>query len=317
MVDQCGDRRYLAWAPDGASRGESRQMSESTAEPTQHFFTSQRLKIAYWDWGNPAAPPLILIHGGRDHSRQWDKVAGALRDRFHVMAMDLRGHGDSEWAVGAQYGVPDMALDVVRMAETVGAPVTVICHSYGAQSTIVAAAAYPEMFERLVVIEGVSSTINRRLEMNPKWIREWGDMARESEIPKMRVYRSIEEAGQRLLEQNPGLPADLLPTIAKFAVKPVDGGYVWKFDGWVLNRTSMEIRGNEVQRFWEAIECPVLLVSGGASHLRIESDNAVLRHFKDVRLVLIEGARHWVHHDQFDDFIAATAPFLDEVLAGV
>ena len=69
--------------------------SDATFQPTERFFTSQRLKIAYWDWGNEDAPPLVLVHGGRDHSRQWDKVARAFRDRFHVVAKDMRGHGDS------------------------------------------------------------------------------------------------------------------------------------------------------------------------------------------------------------------------------
>ena len=288
-------------------------MAESAAGPTQHFFQSQRLKIAYWDWGNPDAPPLVLIHGGRDHSRQWDNVAMAFRDRFHVVAMDMRGHGDSDWAVGSQYGLPDMAIDIVRMLEVVGAPATVICHSYGAQAATVAAGVYPDLFARLVAIEGVSPGVIRRTDINPEWIREWMDKARESETPRMRVYKTIEEAAERMLEQNPRLPADLLPTIAGYAVKPVEGGYVWKFDGWVLNRSSMEIRRDELPRFWAAVTCPTLLVSGGVSHLRIDPGAPVLGLFKDARLALFEGAAHWVHHDKFDEFIREVTGFFDAV----
>ena len=103
-------------------------MPES-APPTQHFFESQRLRISYWDWGNADAPPLVLVHGGRDHARTWDRVAEAFRDQYHVVALDLRGHGDSQWAIGSQYGPPDVALDVLRMIEVVGAPARVIAHS--------------------------------------------------------------------------------------------------------------------------------------------------------------------------------------------
>jgi pimeloyl-ACP methyl ester carboxylesterase len=289
------------------------ESADESYQPTQKFFESQRLKISYWDWGNEDAPPLVLVHGGRDHSRQWDKVARVFRDRFHVVAMDMRGHGDSDWAVGSQYGLPDMALDVVRMIETVGAPATVICHSYGAQATTVAAAAYPEVFARLVAIEGVASGVIRRLEMNPEWIREWGDKAREAERPRMRVYKTVEEAAERMLEQNAGLPRDLLHTIASYATKPVDGGFVWKFDGWVLNRTSMEVRRDELPRFWAAVKCPTLLVSGGVSHLRIEPGNPVLNIFPNARLALIEGAAHWVHHDKLDEFVEKVSAFLDAV----
>ena len=67
--------------------------------PTSHFYVSQRLRLHYVDWGNETAPPLLLVHGGRDHCRNWDWVAQRLRDRYHVIAPDLRGHGDSAWAV--------------------------------------------------------------------------------------------------------------------------------------------------------------------------------------------------------------------------
>lgn len=288
-------------------------MTDDASQPVEKFFESQRLRLAYWDWGNEDAPPLVLVHGGRDHSRQWDNVARVLRDRFHVVALDLRGHGDSEWAVGSQYGLPDIALDIVRMIEVVGAPATVICHSYGAQASTVAAAAYPEHFARLVAVEGVASGVIRDRDMAPDWIREWGDRARESETPRMRVYRTIEEAAGRLLEQNDGLPRDLLHTIASYATKPVAGGYVWKFDGWVLNRTSMEIRRDEMQRFWAKITCPTLLVAGSASHLPINPDIPVLEIFPNARLALIEGARHWVHHDRFEEFMAQVTAFFQEV----
>ena len=66
--------------------------------PTSRIYFSQRLRLHYVDWGNPTAPPLLLVHGGRDHCRNWDWVATALRCDWHVLAPDLRGHGDSQWS---------------------------------------------------------------------------------------------------------------------------------------------------------------------------------------------------------------------------
>src|SRR3546814_2515031 len=63
--------------------------------PISNSFISQRLKLHYVDWGNESAPPLLLVHGGRDHCRSWDWVAERLADRYHIIAPDLRGHGDS------------------------------------------------------------------------------------------------------------------------------------------------------------------------------------------------------------------------------
>src|SRR2546425_431022 len=73
--------------------------------PTSHYYYSQRLKLHYVDWGNHDKPLLVLIHGGRDHARNWDWVAQTLRDDYHVIAPDLRGHGDSEWARGSEYSM--------------------------------------------------------------------------------------------------------------------------------------------------------------------------------------------------------------------
>ena len=61
--------------------------------PTSHSYLSQRLRLHYVDWGNEDAPPMLLVHGGQDHCRNWDWVARDLRQDYHVLAPDLRGHG--------------------------------------------------------------------------------------------------------------------------------------------------------------------------------------------------------------------------------
>ena len=70
------------------------------SEPKDCFYTSHGLRLHYADWGNDSAPPLLLIHGGGDHCRSWDRLARELRPHFHVVAPDLRGHGDSGWTKG-------------------------------------------------------------------------------------------------------------------------------------------------------------------------------------------------------------------------
>ena len=69
---------------------------EPPPQREQHFYDSQRLRLAYWAWGSPANPPLICLHGGRDHARSWDRIAEVLSDSYYVVAPDLRGHGDSQ-----------------------------------------------------------------------------------------------------------------------------------------------------------------------------------------------------------------------------
>ena len=283
-----------------------------SAEPTQHFVRSQRLEISYWDWGNTDAPPLILVHGGRDHARSWDRIAEALRDQYHVVALDLRGHGDSDWSIGGSYGLPDNAVDLVRLVETVGSPARILAHSYGGSVTMVAAGSYPEHFSALAIIEGTHSlNPTETPEMGPEWVRAWADRIRSYEGSKPRVYPDLAAAAERVLQANPRLPAEFVPHLTAWAAKAVEDGYIWKYDWWVNGRTSMEIRHDELPRFWEAIECPVLhlFARGGRLGQRFDAE----RHFRDARTALIDDAGHWAHHDQPEAVLAAVGPFLERL----
>ena len=131
--------------------------------------------------------------------------------------------------------------------------------------------------------------------MGPRWLRTWGDRVRSYEGSTPRVYPTIEAAAERVQEANPRLPADFVPHLTAYAAKPVEGGYIWKYDWWVNGRTSMEIRREELPRFWAAIECPVLLIFARESRVNQRQDAA--QFFKDARTVFIDGAGHWLHHD--------------------
>ncbi len=131
-------------------------MTEHVVGPTSHYYYSQRLKLHYVDWGNTAAPPLLLMHGGRDHARNWDWVALALRDTYHIIAPDLRGHGDSEWARGGQYAMIDYVLDMAQLLEQLQMfPITIIGHSLGGAIACQYSGVYPERVKQLVAIEGL------------------------------------------------------------------------------------------------------------------------------------------------------------------
>ena len=124
--------------------------------PTSHFHVSQRLRLHYVDWGNEGAPTIVLVHGGRDHARNWDWVARELRRDFHVIAPDLRGHGDSAWAVGGMYAVADFVLDVANLIEAAcEGPILLIGHSLGGAIALMYTGIYPERVSKLVAIEGL------------------------------------------------------------------------------------------------------------------------------------------------------------------
>ena len=77
-------------------------------------------RLHFLEWGDPGNPPLVLLHGGHQSAHSWDLVSLALAGRFHIFALDQRGHGDSEWARDKDYAIETMAADVSAFIEHIG-----------------------------------------------------------------------------------------------------------------------------------------------------------------------------------------------------
>ena len=131
-------------------------MALDSSGPTSRIYFSQRLRLHYVDWGNQQAPPLLLVHGGRDHCRNWDWVAQAFRRDWHVIAPDLRGHGDSAWSASGHYTMASYIYDLAQLIHQQElAPVSIVAHSLGGNIATRYAGIYPDAVHRLVVIEGI------------------------------------------------------------------------------------------------------------------------------------------------------------------
>ena len=138
-------------------------MRDEMHGPTSHWYVSQRLRLHYVDWGNEDAPPLLLVHGGRDHCRNWDWVARALRNDYHILAPDLRGHGDSQWCLGANYAMVDYNYDIAQLLHQKQLfPTVVIGHSLGGSISMQYAGIFPENVCKLVSVEARERSSHRR-----------------------------------------------------------------------------------------------------------------------------------------------------------
>jgi pimeloyl-ACP methyl ester carboxylesterase len=285
--------------------------------PTSHTYFSQRLRLHYVDWGNPDAPPMILIHGGRDHCRNWDWVAERLRDDYHIIAPDLRGHGDSQWMVGGSYNQIDYVYDIAQLLhQKEMSPVTVIGHSLGGSISLLYTSLYPENVEKLVSIEGMGpppemmkQVVSQPL---PDRLHAWINGLRDLSGRMVRKYDSLEEAFHRMQTENPHLSeAQARHLTIHGSNQNEDGTYSWKFDNYVRNFPPTGIPFDEQWSMLERITCPTLLVRGLESWASDpEKDGRVKNFTCPVEVESFADAGHWVHHDQLEPFVERVKRFL-------
>ncbi len=282
--------------------------------PTSHSYFSQRLRLHYLDWGNPEAPPLLLIHGNRDHAHNWDWAAARLQERYHVIAPDLRGHGDSQWSTGSTYAPAEFVYDIAQLVHQQQlAPLRIVAHSLGGNVALRYAGTFPADVERLVVIEGWGGIVpGHRRPAPPARMRAWVKAQRSLATRQPRRYATLDDAYRRMLEANPHLSAKQARHLTIHgANQNEDGTYTWKFDNYIHTSQVLDLPADDVRALWRNIACPVLLLSGSESWLRNGGDpGELVGAFADARHVVVDGAGHWVQHDQLDTFIDLIDDFL-------
>lgn len=289
---------------------------DDDAGPASRVYFSQRLRLHYVDWGNPTAPPLLLVHGGRDHCRNWDWVARRLRKDWHVIAPDLRGHGDSEWSKSANYSMAGYIYDLAQLVHQLKlAPVTIIGHSLGGAITVRYAGIFPENVKRFVAIEGLGRSPKSQAEAAAKTMvekmRAWIEEQRSSSGRLPRRYRSIEEAFGRMQEQNKHLSNEQARHLTLHGIhQNEDGTFSWKFDNLVRVFLPYDMPQADIEVLWRNISSPSLMVYGKESWASDPRKDGRARFFQNATFVQIAGAGHWVHHDQLETFMKLVEPFV-------
>ena len=293
--------------------------------PTSHVYFSQRLRLHYVDWGNEEAPPMLLVHGGRDHCRNWDWVARDLSRDYHVIAPDLRGHGDSQWMIGGSYGTVDYVYDIAQLLhQKQMTPATIISHSLGASVSLAyCTGLYPDTVKTLVAIEGMglpsvaaksaksASATSGDSAATERLLDDWVRNTRRIAGRLPRRYPTLEEAFQRMQAENPHLSeAQARHLTIHGSNQNEDGTYSWKFDNYVRATAPVGLTADQTHHLYERITCPTLLVYGSESWVSNPAKDGRARYLSKMRLAVIEDAGHWVHHDQLTQFLSIVREFL-------
>lgn len=286
--------------------------------PTSHSFTSQRLRLHYVDWGNHDAPPLILLHGGRDHCRSWDWIASKLQKDWHVIAPDLRGHGDSASSEDGEYTLKACVYDLAQLIhQTDLTPITLVAHSYGGAIAMRYAGIYPENVKKLVTIEGLGPSpkiIEERASVPfDERMRDWIDKKRAASSRQARRYNTLDEAYARMKDANSYLTDEQARHLTIHGISQnEDGTYSWKFDDYFRVQTPYDMTTEDLHHLWGRITCPTLLLYGEKSWASNPEDDGRIKHFQNAEVIEYENAGHWLHHDQFDRFMTDLTTFLKD-----
>jgi pimeloyl-ACP methyl ester carboxylesterase len=284
--------------------------------PTSHSFISQRLKLHYADWGNEEAPPLLLVHGGRDHCRSWDWVAEKLCDRYHVIAPDLRGHGDSAWSPDGNYNMDAFVYDLAQLVHQLDlAPATIVAHSMGGNVALRYTGLYPANVRKLVAIEGLGPSpkvLAERAETSfSERFRKWIEDKRQAAGRTPKRYASLDDALTRMMDENSYLSPEQARHLTIHGInRNEDGSWSWKFDNYLNIWSVFDMPQDGIEELWGAITCPTLLLYGANSWASNPEKDGRLVHFNTAKVVEFENAGHWLHHDQFDRFMSTLNEFL-------
>ena len=291
--------------------------SSASSGPSSHIYFSQRLRLHYVDWGNPDGPPMLLIHGGRDHCRNWDWVAEHFAKDYHIIAPDLRGHGDSQWEASGNYTQISYVYDIAQLLQQKNMhDVTVIGHSLGGAIALMYTALFPERVKKLVAIEGMGPSPSlaakqAEISINDR-VRSWVDDMRKLSGRLPRRYDTLDDAFKRMRDENPHLSEEQARHLTLHgANQNEDGTYSWKFDNYVRVFSMSGLPNEQVKKMYGEISCPTLLMRGEESWASDPVADGRTQCFNcPIEYQSFSNAGHWVHHDQLDGFVDRVSEFL-------
>jgi pimeloyl-ACP methyl ester carboxylesterase len=265
----------------------------------------RQLRLHFLEWGDPGAPPIVLLHGGHQSAHSWDLVSLHLARRWHVLALDQRGHGDSEWARDVAYGNHEMSLDAEAFiaALALRRPV-LIGHSMGGRNAMLLTRRNPSLLRALAIVDVGPEVSDRGRAVIAGFVREneeFDDLDHfVRNVQRYDPYRSR---------------AHIERTVKYNMLQRADGKFVSKCDA--NPRRLGVVRGTGPQENItleeaRAFDLPVLLVRGADSRiLTAEAAERFRAALPQGTLVTVPNCGHNVHGQNTIGFIEAISGFLD------
>ncbi len=287
-------------------------------QPASHHVDLNGIRFHYLDWGNEHLPHVVLLHGGSLTAHTWDMASLLLRDSYHLVALDQRGHGDTDWTPEAELDRNNSELmleDTRQFIEHLGYDhMTLIGMSMGGMNSIRHAARHAERLDALCIVD-----------VGPETMRE-GLVEMEQFRHETETLDAFDDFLDRAIKFMPHRAPEHLRYSLTHSLKETDDQrWTWKQDHR-RRQTQEEVteeqqeagREQRADALWDdlkQIRTPTLLMRGDWSKiLAHEHAEEVVSTMHDARLVMIPRATHNVHSDNPADFASELETFLGDVL---
>ena len=268
-------------------------------------------RFHFLEWGEPDAPPVLLLHGANQTAHSWDLVSLYLADRYHVLALDQRGHGDSEWARDADYSATAMAEDALALIAEQGLERPLVMgHSMGDMVTMTLLVRDPEVARAAVFVD-----------VGPELSGEGADVIRAF-VQRNVEFDDLEEFIEVVTAYDPYRTREHVTRTVRYnLLRRSDGRYISKSDR-LLHDPQFRRNGEHGERITgtpdleavRALDLPALVVRGGESKV-LTADGSVrfAEALPQGRLVTVPDCGHNVHTQNTQGFLEVVRPFIDGV----
>ncbi|MFN0093998.1 MAG: alpha/beta fold hydrolase [Dehalococcoidia bacterium] len=283
----------------------------ATATYSDRDITVRGLKLHYQEWGDPSLPPLLMLHGFGVDGHMFDEFAERMKDRFHLVALHQRGHGDSDWATDGDYSRDAFAADVDAFRDALGLDQFVLMgHSMGGMNSVTYTVAHPEHVRALILVDVGPEAAREGVENIMRFTQGPDDLEFEEFVQMahhFNPHRAIENIRERM----------------RHRLKPTENGkWTWKFDKRFRQKDSgirigSDLTNDQMWDLYRGVKPPTLLIRGGRSDvLTQEVADRAQREMQRARVVLVPDAGHSVPGDNPDGFTAVVETFLEDLDRG-
>ena len=271
-------------------------------EPADRFVDANGLRFHYLEWGDAANPDVLMLHGASQQAHSWDFISLPLSPGYHVLALDQRGHGDSDWAPGGDYSMDAAQADIDGVVEALGLDgFHLIGHSMGGRNSFVWASRHPGVLRSLTIVDTGPESARRGRER----------IQRFRELPDN--LDTLEEFADRIQEYTGRTREQVLGALKYSIRQGADGKWTWKYDRLMRqpNRNDPVWTPEQLWDCVKRIDCPTLVVRGERSDIfAAETMEKMQQVIPDCATVTIANAGHLVQGDNPVDFLAAARAHL-------